>query len=221
MKGQKYFYNFLMICLALAIPAAPAVTFVADTVSDSATGNWLNGVKVAYSAACTTSTDVNGLFSIIIPGTEINFSAPQKTAMKIFYDPAKNYFYSGEEKINVEVFNGKGDLMTGDKLSPGNYFVTCRFGSFKFLNIAGQRQLFVFGTGTGSGTTNGLEKSLASNAVLTFSKSGYNSKSLTLNFSPATNPRVKLSAIAPAGSSANLNIGITPLDTLKGVATIP
>jgi hypothetical protein len=221
-KGQHIYKFLLIICLALAIPAMSAVTFVADTVADSATGNWLNGVKVTYSAACTTTTDASGLFSIIIPGTEINFSITPKTKIVIFYNPANNYFSAGEEKINVEVFNVKGDLMTGDKLSPGNYFAICKLGAFRFLNIAGGRQSFVFGTGTASGTTNGLAKiSATTSVVLSFSKSGYNSKSLTLNVSPGINPRVKLSAIPPAGSSATINIGITPIDTLKGVATIP
>ena len=217
-KGQRFFCDFLLI-LALAIPASP-VTFVTDTVADSATGNWLNGVHVAYSATCTTSTDVNGWFTLTIPTTEINFSAAPKPAMKFLFDPEKDYFYSGEEKVSVAVFNGNGDLMAGGKLPPGNYFATCRFGSFRFLNIAGQRQSFVFGTS--SGMNKGLAKTLAiTTAVLTFSKSGYNSKSQTLNVSPATNPRIKLSAIAPAGSSATINIGIAPLDTLSGSAVIP
>jgi hypothetical protein len=218
---MRFFNNLLVVLLALTASAMSAVT-ASGIVSDSATGAPLNTVKIkCTSPICSTSSALDGSFTVTIPTTEIIPFAAKPVTMKIFYDPARNYFYSQDaEKISVEVRNAKGETVNGDKLSPGNYFASCRYGAFKFLNLAGKDQVFSFGAGNSSGTENGFAKTAAiTSVVATFTLNGYNPATATL--SVGQNNLVKMSVVPPAGSTVNVNIGIAPVDTLKSNITIP
>jgi hypothetical protein len=218
---MRFFNNLFVVLLALTAPAIAAVT-ASGIVSDSATGALLNAVKIyCPSPICSTTSNSSGAFTLTIPSTEIVSSIAAPATMKIFYNPARNYFYSQDaEKIFVEVRNAKGETVNGDKLSSGNYFASCQYGAFKFLNVVGKDQVFSFSAGIRNGTTSGLAKTAAITSVIAnFTLTGYNPATATLTV--GQNNLVKMKAIPPSGSTVNVNIGIAPVDTLKSNITIP
>jgi hypothetical protein len=184
---------FLMFFIVFAWPLMAAT--ISGTVKDSSTGNKIVGAQVKCSApVCSTQTDADGKFTLNIPSTECFSPGVFRTKIKIFFDPSRNLFYGNGQENYFKVRNAKGELMArGDKLSPGEYFASSSYGTFKFLNVAGQRWFFV---------PNGMEKKgmnkVTSGYTVIFVAPSYNQKIVTL--SGGQNVQVDLVQVVNNGS---------------------
>lgn len=215
---KKALMHFTIIFSAFLLsPCLIAAQTFSGTVRDSLTSQPLPGVTVQITALSrSTSTDALGKYSLVLPTTEIISSAPQKAAMKIFYNHSKNAFFWNGEKVFVEICNVKGGIAEGDNLSPGQYFAIWRnskiSGAFKFLNIARQSQSFVIES-ENRVVANELAKAAAV-FVLGFTAENYRPASRSVSGGGSVNnlDQKLLPEVIPLDSAKiNLNIG---LDTL-------
>lgn len=210
----------IVILVILFHPFLAVAQTFSGTTKDSLTGSLLPGVKAEIVALkLSTLSDSQGKFSLVIPTTEIIIPEDRKAFLKIFYNPSRNLFLgNGEENVFIEVRNSKGEIMKGDKLSPGQYFAFWHLagasGVFKFLNIAGQNQSYVLRIEKAG---NSLAKTSAASYILNFSKIGY--LPLTLNVTGGqSNLLAKLSPV-PANITGIVKIDSTGQVNAKGIIT--
>jgi hypothetical protein len=196
-----------LLALLLAIP------LFAETISgyvfDTNTNNPISGVKAKISSpVCSTQTNALGYFSLNIPTTEALPRAVPAMTTKIFFNTSQNYFLLDGEKVFVDIRNIKGETVSGNDLSQGQYFAVCRSpsfsGTFKFLNIAGQYQSFVLERKINEG---GKLAKAAANYSVSFSTAGYLPKSVTAVVGQSVN--AYLAPLIVPRDSAQANIGIS------------
>lgn len=199
---------FFTIFFVMVLPAFSET--VSGIVKDSVTALPLPGVNVAMAyPSFSTQTDANGYFEISVYPTSAtpSFRTAPARKMEIAWDPEKGF--AGEKDFSARVLDLSGK--SGENFSPGVCLVIWQCGnssgSFKFLNVPGQRQVFSLEKGEAA-------KALAKAAAvyeLGFSKDGYNPASFQAPGGQSLN--VELSPIPPVivppdSSKANIKISL-------------
>jgi uncharacterized repeat protein (TIGR02543 family) len=156
MKAQKLFLVCSLVMLAMARISADTIS---GSVTDSISGIALDSVKITTATpSCTTFTDTNGNFKLIIPfAVGVRPSISGQTMIKI------------EEKF----YSLKGTLLTANQLPAGVYVKVVKVGGkknvFKFMNSENRpvvRHQIVSGD-------KALAKKMQVSRIVTFQKTNY------------------------------------------------
>jgi len=200
---KKQLGGVILVLVLLAIFARFARPTMADdtiggVVLDSLTGEPIDSVRVtAVSPACSTFTNADGRFVLLIP-LPVSVSG-----FNVFQNKKKDFFL---DIHNFRIKNMQGRDVSSAEFANGIFFAVFKGETLKILNVFGDLRRFYlsrpeFGPG--------LAKAAASSYLLIFFKEGYEEKEAEA----LAGSDLKIELL-PMGAIGNINITVNPVGEL-------
>jgi hypothetical protein len=207
---------FLVLAGILSVASAAVMDTINGVVSDSATKSPINSVTVA-SEGVSTTTNISGIFTLVLPPTNVvQFRQSRNEDVLVWHAENSTFSWSGYlGKVLIRVRDVQGSLVAdflseknSDKscfsmanLPQGMYIVTIgtpgRMSAYKIFNLGTTRvNSFLVKPRNVSTNSAGLSKAIeaASSHILTFTKSGYATTTVTVPAGSQNNITVSMSA---------------------------
>ncbi len=206
---KKQLGGVILVLVLLAIFARFARPTMADdtiggVVLDSLTGEPIDSVRVtAVSPACSTFTNADGRFVLLIP-LPVSVSG-----FNVFQNKKKDFFLDIHNFRNFRIKNMQGRDVSSAEFANGIFFAVFKGETLKILNVFGDLRRFYlsrpeFGPGQLS-----FSKAAASSYFLIFFKEGYEEKEAEA----LAGSDLKIELL-PMGAIGNINITVNPVGEL-------